>query len=720
VSVSLPETHLAQEAIAALVDGELLAGPAHRAAKHLFGCAQCRLAVEAQREAKEALHRCADVAVPGDLLSRLQAIPFTADVPGDGGGGTLTADPDQLTITGSTGSWSVSLHREHGVLSPDQARWLRRGFVGTLAALGLGVAALSLTLPSGHDAPTAPSGPVARAAAAHRDRAARRPHRHRGHQRHAARTRRGHALTPPSGSEPGEDPLPVDDSPWSRPSGQAGSFDTGPVGSGVGRTPSRPSPAPAPTAGQQAAFGRPADAQGSFVAERPPIPERKTPPPPPEAVRRAFAPLPGASGLQDPPGGRPARRRTATGPWWKPDALSDPWRDPGSVGSLGPPAVYDEEQTGPVVIDAAGRRRVRVRDLSIRLSVLVLLAVLVVGAAGGAIGWYLTKAAGQAPLHVPTALSQVSPGVTRQPGSVADIAARVMPAVVSIEVRVGQAGDTGSGVVVDGKNGYIVTNNHVISSAAGVEGAEIRAVFTDGSGSPARIVGRDPASDVAVLKVEKPGLVTASLGNSDKLVVGDPVVAIGSPLGLAGTVTSGIVSALHRPVRLSGEGSDTNAVINAVQTDAPINPGNSGGALVDSTGAVIGINTAMLAVGGTGSTGGGSTGLGFAIPINTVRDVAQQLISTGKAVHSTLGVNTRSVTDGTRDGALVLNVEPGGPADKAGVHEQDVVIAVNGKPVGSSEELQVTVDQHRPGDTITLEVVRNGSSTTLQVTLATA
>jgi S1-C subfamily serine protease len=437
-------------------------------------------------------------------------------------------------------------------------------------------------------------------------------------------------------------------------------------------------------------------------------------------VRRAFAPAPGAAGLQDPPGGRPGRRRTATGPWWKPDAPSDPWRDPYSPSALGPPAVYDEARPhGPVVVDAAGRRRLRLADVSIRLTTLALLAVLLVGLAGGSVGWLLSRGTGEAPLHrAGEELSQVSAGITRKPGSVADIAARVMPAVVSVEVRVGQSGDTGSGVVVDGESGYIVTNNHVISAAAGVSGAEIRAVFSDGSGTPARIVGRDPASDVAVLKVDKPGLVTASLGDSDKVQVGDPVVAIGSPLGLAGTVTSGIVSALHRPVRLSGEGSDTNAVINAVQTDAPINPGNSGGALVDATGAVIGINTAMLAVGNGGS--GGSTGLGFAIPIDTVRDIAEQLISTGKAVHATLGVNTRSVTDGTRDGALVLNVEPGGPGDKAGIRDQDVIIALDGKPVGSSEELQVAVDSHKPGNTISLEVVRNGSSRTIKATLARA
>jgi S1-C subfamily serine protease len=457
---------------------------------------------------------------------------------------------------------------------------------------------------------------------------------------------------------------------------------------------------------------------GGFAEGRPTPPPRPAPPPPAEALLRAFGPPAGtARGLQEPPGGRPGRRRTATGPWWKADARSDPWRDPYAPAGLGAPAVYDEAaQPGPVLFDAQGRRKLRLRDVSVRFSVLGLLVVLLVAAIGGGVGWYLTKTNDETPLLAPgTQLSEVDPGITREPGSVSQIAEDVMPAVVSIEVRVGQAGATGSGVVIDGENGYIVTNNHVVSGADDVEGAEIRAVFVDGSGSAARIVGRDPASDIAVLKVEKPNLVTASLGSSDDVVVGDPVVAIGSPLGLAGTVTSGIVSALERPVRLAGEGSDTNAVISAVQTDAPINPGNSGGALVDATGALIGINTAIASTGA-----GGSIGLGFAIPVDTMRDIAEQLISTGSAVHSSLGVNTRSVTDGTRDGALVLNVEPGSGAAEAGIREEDVVIAVEGEPVGSSEELVVAVDEHDPGDTITVEVVRGGSSTELEAILDAA
>jgi S1-C subfamily serine protease len=502
---------------------------------------------------------------------------------------------------------------------------------------------------------------------------------------------------------------------YARPDGASGSF---------APPPERPVPrtqAPPPPPAQQAAFGRPAEVAGSFSSgDRPEPAPRPAPAPPPEAVLRAFAPRDGATGLGEPPGGRRGPRRTASGPWWKPDAAVDPWRDPWSPSGLGAPAQYPEDHAtpGPVVVGDRGHGRIRVRDLSLRLVVLALLALVFVGAIGGTTAWFLGRTADEEPLYAPgTQLSQVSPGVSRQPGSVSDIASRVSPAVVSIEVRLANAGATGSGVVIDADQGYVVTNNHVVSGADGVEGAEIRAVFSDGSGSAARIVGRDPASDVAVLKVDKPGLVAASLGSSGGVVVGDPVVAIGSPLGLAGTVTSGIVSALNRPVRLSGEGSDTNAVINALQTDAPINPGNSGGALVDANGAVIGINTAIASLGGTG-TGGGSIGLGFAIPIDTVRDIAEQLISTGKAVHASLGVNARSVTDGTRDGALVVNVAPGSPAADAGIQEQDVVIAVDGRRVGSSEELAVSVDAHNPGDTVTIEIVRGGSSREVRARLA--
>ena len=468
--------------------------------------------------------------------------------------------------------------------------------------------------------------------------------------------------------------------------------------------------APPPSAGQAAAFGRPEAGRGSFADGRPTPAPRPVPPPPAEALLRAFGAPAGQRGLRDPPGGRPDRRRTASGPWWKSDARQDPWRDPYAPAGLGAPAVYDEAvQAGPLIVDAKGRKKVRLRDVSVRLSVLVLLAVLLVGAVGGGVGWLLARTADETPLLAPgTTLSQVGTGRSSAPGSVAEIAAAVTPAVVSIEVRVGQSGATGSGVVIEGAKGYIVTNNHVVSGADGVKGAEIRAVFSDCSGSAARIVGRDPSSDIAVLKVEKPGLLTASLGKSKDVVVGDPVVAIGSPLGLAGTVTSGIVSALDRPVRLSGEGSDTNAVISAVQTDAPINPGNSGGALVNGSGAVIGINTAIAS---------DRRRVDRPRVRHPDRHRARHRPAadpTGTAVHASLGVSTRSVTDGARDGALVLNVEPGSAADAAGIREQDIVIAVDGKRVGSSDELVVAIDAHDPGDKVTVEVVRGGGSREVQ------
>jgi S1-C subfamily serine protease len=292
----------------------------------------------------------------------------------------------------------------------------------------------------------------------------------------------------------------------------------------------------------------------------------------------------------------------------------------------------------------------------------------------------------------------------------------VLPSVVSIQVRTTDEEGTGSGVVIDAK-GYILTNNHVVSLAATSAGT-IRVIYNDQSSSSARIVGRDPKTDLAVIKVDKPGLVVARLGDSSKIVVGDPVIAIGSPLGLAGTVTSGIVSALDRPVRLSGEGSDTNAVIDAIQTDAAINPGNSGGALVDGTGATVGINSAIASLGSQGQSG--SIGVGFAIPINAARRIALQLIHSGHVVHATLGVNARSVTDlGRRggDGAEVEVVNRGGAAQKAGIREGDVITAIDGKPVSSSEELIVLVGSHQVGDTVTLAIDRGGSPKTVRATL---
>ena len=316
----------------------------------------------------------------------------------------------------------------------------------------------------------------------------------------------------------------------------------------------------------------------------------------------------------------------------------NPWREPDAEARLGEPALAEPvAEVEPAVPAERFTLRQALFERRIRPTALVILAVLalLIGGAGALIGVW---AGGRLPAVATDpdfVVAGVSPAIERPAGSVAAIAARVTPSVVSVEVRTGDTGDTGSGVVIDGK-GYVLTNNHVVSLAATDPTAQLTLVFSDGKRVPGTVVGRDPESDLAVIKANVSGATVAQLGDSSKVLVGDSVVAIGSPLGLAGTVTTGIISATDRPVRLTGGESDTNAVIDALQTDAAINPGNSGGPLVDAAGAVIGINSAIRTLGGDSS---GSIGLGFAIPVNFAKSVAQDLIRTGKVVHSTIGVN---------------------------------------------------------------------------------
>lgn len=295
-----------------------------------------------------------------------------------------------------------------------------------------------------------------------------------------------------------------------------------------------------------------------------------------------------------------------------------------------------------------------------------------------------------------------------EPTSVAAIAETVLPTVVSLEVT-GQQNATGSGFVID-SSGYILTNNHVIAPAAG--GGEVKVYFQDGSEYSGRIVGRNPGFDLAVIKVNATNLPTMPLGDSDKVVVGEPVIAIGSPLGLSGTVTSGIVSAFDRPVTAGGSG-DT-AFINAIQTDAAINPGNSGGPLVDSNGFAIGVNSAIATLGGSTT---GSIGLGFAIPINAARRIAQELIQTGTSSTPILGVMVDLNYSGP--GARLSDVTAGGPADAAGLEAGDLVLAINGRSINGSTELVVAIRANAPGETIELRIQKeNGQQRTVQATLA--
>ncbi len=314
-------------------------------------------------------------------------------------------------------------------------------------------------------------------------------------------------------------------------------------------------------------------------------------------------------------------------------------------------------------------------------------------------------------------LTSVNSSIERPPGSVSDIAQRVLPSVVSISARSSNGGGTGTGFVID-SNGYILTNNHVISDAA-VDGGEIEVQLNDGTTLQASIVGRDSSYDLAVLKVNRTGLTALTFGNSDQVAVGDSVIAIGSPLGLSGTVTLGIVSAKDRAVT-AGESQGDSSFINAIQTDAAINPGNSGGPLVNSAGAVIGVNSAIATLGSSVlSSQTGSIGLGFAIPINQARKTAEQLIKNGKATYPVIGISVDMQYAG--DGAKVADttnaILPGGPASKAGLRAGDLITSFDGRTITTPEELIVAIRSKNVGDRVEIEYIRSGKTFTTSLTL---
>ncbi|MBD3781281.1 MAG: trypsin-like peptidase domain-containing protein, partial [Micrococcales bacterium] len=306
---------------------------------------------------------------------------------------------------------------------------------------------------------------------------------------------------------------------------------------------------------------------------------------------------------------------------------------------------------------------------------------------------------------LPAAVGGSSPD--RAADSVAGIAATVLPSVVSIEATSAAGSATGSGMVLR-QDGYILTNHHVVAGAEDA-GSSLVVLFADGSQEPATVVGSTPDYDLAVLKVEVTGLTPLALGDSDDVQVGDPVVAVGAPLGLAGTVTSGIVSALNRPVA-AGDGSEATAFINAIQTDAAINPGNSGGPLVNAAGEVVGINSAIAQPPGAAPTAGGSIGLGFAIPSNQARRTAEQLIETGRATYPVIGamLDTRYTGEGVRVAEESQQgqapVTPDGPADRAGIRPGDVILAIEGRPVTQPDELIVAIRARTPGEAVLLRV----------------
>ncbi|WP_328582838.1 S1C family serine protease [Streptomyces sp. NBC_00370] len=362
----------------------------------------------------------------------------------------------------------------------------------------------------------------------------------------------------------------------------------------------------------------------------------------------------------------------------------------------------------------------------------IIVGALVAGGVGGGIGYWAAESNDGGSTGSTTVSAGEAPKVSdRASGTVAAVAAKALPSVVTLEAKSGDgSGDTGTGFIYD-KQGHILTNNHVVASAA--NGAAITATFSNGKQYDAEVVGRAEGYDVAVIKLKNApsGLTPLAIGNSDQVAVGDSTIAIGAPFGLSNTVTTGIISAKNRPVASGDETGSSNSYMSALQTDASINPGNSGGPLLDSRGAVIGMNSAIQpSGGGNGQSQAGSIGLGFAIPINQASTVAKQLIKTGQPVYPVIGATvsmgdeSQAGTEGG-DGAQITTqgeggtpaVTPDGPAAKAGLKAGDVITKFNDTAIDSGPTLIGEIWTHKPGDKVNITYKRDGKQSTVQLTL---
>jgi putative serine protease PepD len=362
------------------------------------------------------------------------------------------------------------------------------------------------------------------------------------------------------------------------------------------------------------------------------------------------------------------------------------------------------------VVTAQDVKKRNTRTVSFGIAIAMALVAGVVGSVVGRTS---------AELDTRTNLVSTKSTIERKPNSIAGIAARVSPSVVSIDVSKGNNGGSGSGFFLD-NTGHILTNNHVISLAA-TDGASIQVNLANGKTYTAKLVGRDVAYDLAVIKIKVTDAPALQLGDSDAVEVGDGVIAIGSPLGLTGTVTSGIISAKNRPVT-SGSGTRESSFINAIQTDAAINPGNSGGPLVDLSGAVIGINSAIATTGYGFGGQSGSIGLGFAIPINQARKTADQLIKNGSSTYPIMGVSLdiRYSGVGAKIPGKAGSVSPNGPADRAGIKPGDVIIEIDGTAVNTADEAIVKVRSLNVGDEIKIKFKRQGVTKEVSLVLVAA
>ncbi|PVZ07749.1 S1C family serine protease [Actinomycetospora cinnamomea] len=390
------------------------------------------------------------------------------------------------------------------------------------------------------------------------------------------------------------------------------------------------------------------------------------------------------------------------------DRPGDPWSRAEGAGPPGPPAT-----PGPAASPGPPSGRPR-RGRPVALVAGALVATLVAGGVGGVVGYQAASSNGGGSTSVLSAPSgsNEAPAAPAPPGSVEQVADTVLPSVVQFQ---GPSGE-GSGVVISA-DGLILTNAHVLQAgqpaqqsplgpAPGQQSQQgLTAVFQNGVEAPVQVVGTAPSADLAVVRAQGvSGLTPATLGDSSQLDVGQEVVAVGSPLGLSGTVTSGIVSALQRPVATGGAQSGQATVLDAIQTDAAINPGNSGGALVDMQGRVVGITSAIASLGQSSGGPSGSIGLGFAIPINQAQRIGNEIINQGYATRAVLGVG---VTDGP-DGAVLQQIAPGGPAAAAGLQQGDVVTRVNDRLIQDADSLVAAIRSQNPGETVTLTVVSPG------------
>lgn len=399
---------------------------------------------------------------------------------------------------------------------------------------------------------------------------------------------------------------------------------------------------------------------------------------------------------------------TGQSPWWS-DALADPWRDPHAPAQV---VVHAPAySTVPSAEEEALAERGGGRTLGTMLLVAVVTALLA-GALGGTLGYVFALRQGTNGHPVLGARTATAPAlVQRAPDSLAGVVKLVLPSVVTVRVASGRGFSLGSGFIATA-DGYVITNDHVVEDASGAPSV----TFNDGTSASAKLVGRDPESDIAVLKVERANLTPVEFGDSDAIAVGDPVLAMGSPLALANTVTYGIVSALDRTIQ-SGDPGGQVRYYAAIQTDAAVNHGNSGGPLVDGAGRVIGVNSVIKSI-AESEDQAGNIGLAFAVPVNQAKRVAQEIIDTGKARRTVIGAQLDTAYRSAGGGVRLNAVEPAGPAGTAGLRAGDVVVKLSGRPVEEPTDLIALVRKYAPGSVVTVEYQRGGSTQAISVTLA--